>query len=919
MSAEGRIAYAFGPFRLLPAERRLEAAGRTVRIGGRAFDLLICLVGQAGEIVSSRTLISEAWRGVSIEESSLRAHIRALRQALAKHDPGAEYVANVPGRGYCLVAPVERISRVETPPSSNSDPADRTATIVGRSNSLAAIRRELSKRRLVTIVGPAGVGKTTVAIAAAQAMGADIADLTYFIDLAPVGAPTLAVSALAAVLGVTLREVDPLQEIVQFLRGRRALIVLDNCEQVIEAVAAIVDRLLRDTQEPRVLATSREPLRIPDERVHRLPPLDCPPSREGITAEEAMAYAAIQLFVDRAASNCGFVLDDKNAAVVAEICRRLDGIPLAIELAAARVEFFGVGGLARRLNDMFAVLTQGRRFAVPRHQTLRATLDWGYQLLSPFEQAALRRIGVFRSNFTLDAALAVVIDDALLYENAVEALANLTAKSLLTAQGAGDLVRYRLLEATRLYASEKLADSEDARSTALRHAQYHLGLLQSGQDDRDRGSGWLSRCAACLDDIRGALEWALSPSGDQPVGLDLMAASAQLWFQLSLNLEHRARIERVVQALPPDADPLVETRLLIALGHAYWYTSSGAAMTEPAFARALELCDKVGNIQIQYRLQALWGMWASRRAQGRYQEALGFAQAYEAAAQVAADPSFQLLGERILGLTWHYLGDQMAAQRLAEHVRSVARRARTLRNTDLQLGPEVAAAALLPRIFWLQGRPDQAQAALDEAIEIARRADNWFSLYYVLGLAGCPLSLWLGNLAATARYLNLMVNRSASDIWLQCWTFVLRLRNGTSEETLLAAFLEPRLDLSTFSQALDLAKGPLTVPAPDEAVGDALWSLPEVLRVNAELLLRRGGVRATEEAESSLMRSLDLARRQSAQSWELRAATSLARLWRDHGRAPKARDLLSAAYDKFTEGFDSADLIAARALINELA
>ncbi len=213
------------------------------------------------------------------------------------------------------------------------------------------------------------------------------------------------------------------------MRDKRLLVVLDNCEQVVEAVAGLADRLLHDTTEPRILATSREPLRIPGERVHRLMPLECPPIKEGITKDDAMAYAAVQLFVDRASANGDLALDDAQAPAVAEICRRLDGIPLAIELAAARAEFFGVGALAQRLNDMFAVLTQGRRFALPRHQTLRATLDWGYQLLSPIEQAVLKRIAVFRSTFTLDAALAVVVGSRTPYRDAVEVLAGLVAKS----------------------------------------------------------------------------------------------------------------------------------------------------------------------------------------------------------------------------------------------------------------------------------------------------------------------------------------------------------------------------------------------------------------------------------------------------------------------------------------------------------
>lgn len=927
MSTERRFMYAFGPFRLLPEERRLERDGRPVRLGGRAFDLLTVLVGRAGEVVPGRMLLEAVWRDVNVEESSLRAHVRALRKALGDHPSEAEYVSNVPGRGYCFVAAVQRLDP-EGPraaePGARFHLPGRVAAIIGRADNIAAVCRELSGTRLVTIAGPAGVGKTTVAIAAARAIGDAAAGSVCFVDLAPIHAPTLVITALATALGIPVREIDPLQEVVQFLRDKPLLVVLDNCEQVVEAVAALADRLLRDTAEPRLLATSREPLRIPGERVHRLMPLECPPIKDGIGRDEAMAYAAVQLFAERASSNGDFALDDAQAPAVAEICRRLDGIPLAIELAAARAEFFGVDALSQRLNDMFAVLTQGRRFVLPRHQTLRATLDWGYELLSPIERTVLRHIAVFRSSFTLEAALAVVVGPRIPYKDAVDILANLVAKSLLTAQYAGDGVHYRLLEVTRIYAAEKLAQSDGEREARLRHAEYHLKLLESGQGaaGAEAAKDWLWRCSECLDDIRGALDWALAPGGDQAVGLDLMAASAQLWFQLSLNLEHRERIERVVARLDSDlvADPVVEMRLQIALGHAYWYTSSDPAKTEPPFARALALSDRVDGAPVQFRLQALWGMWANRRSRGQYREALSFAKTYEALARAAGDPAFTLLGDRILGLTHHYLGDQEAARSYMERVRSIARSTPNPPNTDFQVGPEVAAAALLPRILWLQGLPDQARAALDSVIEIARRSDHWFSLYYVLGLSGCQLSLWTGDLAATETYLGMMVNRSASDVWLRCWAFMLRLRRGTREETLIGSALEPRLDFSTFSKTLQLASEPvLAVPLPDDDVGEAEWSLPEVLRVNAELALWRGGPDAAEAAESRLLRALDLARRQSALSWELRAAASLARLWRDGGRMAQARDLLAGTYDRFTEGFDSADLVRARGLIAELS
>ena len=447
---------AFGPFRLLPAERRLERDGTQVRLGGRALDLLIVLVERAGEVVPGRTLLETVWHDVNVEESSLRFHIKNLRKALGDTPAETRYVANVPGRGYCFAAPVERTERTPAPRSGGSGTGagmnlpSRASMVVGRSDSIEAVARELSRRRIVTITGPAGIGKTTLAIATALAMRGDFGDAVLFVDLAPIEDPSLVVSALVSALGLVLRADEPVLAVIDFLRDRRLLIVLDNCEQVIEPVAALAERLLGETACVHLIVTSREPLRIAGERVHRLAPLECPPVRSGITAGEANAYPAVQLFVDRAtAGGDGFSLDDASAPAVAEICRRLDGIPLAIELAAARAEFFGVSVLAGRLDDMFTLLTQGRRFALPRHQTLRATLDWGYNLLSAIEQAVLRRIAIFRARFTLDLALAVV-DDAVPPDSAVDAMSNLVAKSLLSADASGGTVLYRLLEATRL-------------------------------------------------------------------------------------------------------------------------------------------------------------------------------------------------------------------------------------------------------------------------------------------------------------------------------------------------------------------------------------------------------------------------------------------------------------------------------------
>ena len=919
--------FAFGPFRLFAAERRLEKDGKPVRLGSRALDLLIVLVECAGEVVSNRHILERVWRGVTVDESSLRFHVKNLRRALADNLRDAPYITNVSGRGYCFAARVERLDREGRPGSNAASFAAapnlpiRGRTIVGRTPNIELLSRELSRGRLVTIAGPGGIGKTTLAIATAEALRPSFGNAVFFVDLAPVENATLVLSAVVSVLGIVQRADEPMAAIVEFLRDRRLLIVLDNCEQVIEAVAELADRIVRDTVGSHLLVTSRETLRIQGERVHRLMPLECPPVKDGMSAEEVMSYAAVQLFVDRTAAGfSGFSLDDLQAPVAAEICRRLDGIPLAIELAAARVEFFGLSGLARGLNDMFSLLTQGRRLALPRHQTLRATLDWSYHLLSPTEQAVLQGIAIFRTTFTLEAALAIVSRSMTAAGNAVDAMANLVAKSMLTANSMDGIVQYRLLEATRIYASEKLAAGGDKPETARRHADHHLKLIETAPGDweSDAGKAWLRLHGGRIDDVRAALDWCFSNAGDLSIGLRLIIASARLWFQLSLTLECRDRIEAALRFVlgRPELDAAMEMQLQTALGYALWYSASEADRLERAFRRALALADEVGDVPVH--LQALWGLWASRRARGQYREALELAEKYVALARESGDEAARLLGGRILGLTHHHLGNQQTARDLSEHVLRVGRRIGNASNSEFQVSHEITAATMLTRILWLQGFPDQATAMLQEAITAAEQSDHWYSMYYVLCFAGCPLSLWLGNLAQTQHYLDRTVNRAAADRWRRCWAFILRLRQSGERGALIASSLEPRVDLNTAQEIAALASAAtIPMPQPDDDGGDALWSLPEVLRVNAEVLLWQGGLNAAATAEAKLLRSLDLAQAQSTLSWELRTATSLARLWHRNGRIAQARDLLVATCDRFSEGFDTADVAGARQLIAE--
>jgi predicted ATPase len=342
----------------------------------------------------------------------------------------------------------------------------------------------LLDQRLVTVVGPGGIGKTTVAIAVADMLLTNFRNAVFFVDLAPLTDPLLVPTALASVLGLIVQSENPLPTLIKFLRNKQALIVLDNCDQMIEATAELVERIFNDAPRVHTLVTSREPLRVNGERVHRLTALHSPPAKKEITATEANLYSAVQFFVDRAtASFQDFVFDDEAALFVADLCRRLDGIPLAIELAAAQVEFYGVHGLAAGVNDMFLLLTKGRRTAMPRHQTLRATLDWGYKLLSPIEQTILRRIAAFRASFTLESAVTLAIGQEITRKDVMEGVVSLALKSFLTADLTREMVQYRLLETTRAYALDKLAESGEGPALVQRHAKHCLELIQSAESD----------------------------------------------------------------------------------------------------------------------------------------------------------------------------------------------------------------------------------------------------------------------------------------------------------------------------------------------------------------------------------------------------------------------------------------------------
>jgi predicted ATPase/DNA-binding winged helix-turn-helix (wHTH) protein len=926
---------AFGSFRLLPVQRVLLEGDQPIRLGSRAFEILFALIERSGDIVGKEELIARVWPNTIVEEATLRVHIAALRKVLGCDNNG-RYVENISGRGYRFVAPVTRLGDSKPAPVARIDPTARLSElpapfsrVIGRADVVKDLTARLPQRRFVTVVGPGGIGKTTVAVATAERLAASYAQGACFVDLATVTDHALVPATLASALGLAVHTDDPMPAILAFLAEKQLMIVLDNCEHVIESAAAVAERLLRAAPKVHILATSREALRAEGEWVHHLGPLSIPPPSASLATAEALEFSAIRLFVERAAASLdSFELDESDVPIVADLCRRLDGVPLAIELAVARIDLFGARGLAARLGDSLQLLNKGRRTAVSRHQTLRATLDWSHGLLSETEQVILRRIAVFPGRFDLESAGAVATSGEIGAGELLDGITSLSAKSLITTDVTGEQVLFRLLETTRLYALEKLEACGEGRTTRQRHAELCCAMCEEARNPSTSTAAWLARFGRMVDDVRVALEWCFSPEGDATMGAKLTVVSAPIWFQLSIVDEYRRDLERAQRALKASnaPDAATDMKLNVMLGYAYMHTTGPLPGMTAAFERALEIADLLGETTAQWR--ALWGLGMARVAAGHYSSAVELSRrALHAAAPLGDEPV--IMSERLLAMSHHFAGNQAIARRHAERV--LAHDVATgswIGNDAYQLNHHVAARGLLAEILWLQGFPDRALHTAQQAVAEGLSADHALSLCFALFCA-CPAALWAGDLPAASRLVAMLLKHSAQcslpywHFWGRCFAAALRLRRhelAGPPGTFLELLRNPFFSAVHLETLTTICEQPFAADAIARAeAGVATWCRPELLRIEAESILKDSGSDSAGAAEALLRRSLDAAREQGALSWELRTATSLARLWRKQDRGLRAHALLASVYGRFTEGFETADLVKARSLLDDLA
>jgi predicted ATPase/DNA-binding winged helix-turn-helix (wHTH) protein len=915
-------ALAFGLFTLDFPQRTLSRDGVEIKLGSRALDILVALAEALGELVSNQALVAKVWPNTVVDEGSLRVHMSALRKALDDGRDGARLIVNEMGRGYRLAVAVERqtvFARGESfarPPAARSTLPILVGRIVGRDAVIDGLCASLAERRLMTVAGSGGIGKTTVALGIAHRFEATTSARAFFVDFAPVTNPASAASTIALALGAPVSTDDPIPHLIAAIGNEPTLMVLDNCEHLVDTITTLVERLLRGASGLRLLVTSREPLRAEGEWVHRLAPLAIPGDQSSLAIADAMSFPAVALFVERAvAAHDAFQLSDANVTAVCDICRQLDGIPLAIEMAAARIASMDAHTLASRLVDRFALLTRGRRSALPRQQTLRAMLDWSYALLEPSTQSILNRLSLFRSSFNIDAAVAVATDADIDNVMVLDAAADLVAKSLLVSDSDQGATSYRLLETTRHYAFDKLSAGNQGSEVQRRHALYVCSLFvdpgPAWEGSARRESTVLHR--ATINDVRAAFDWAASLEGDPAIAVRIAALTSPLWFQLSLPYEFMRLAERGIEAVVRAGltGSVDHVQLQIAYGHAVWHTRGPIQAMADAFGEGLVHARALNEPEIIMR--CMWGMWSQKLQSGQYAQSLEITLAYQQMAAVSLQLSTMQTAKHTLALSLERLGHFDKSFDLMEDVLMVdsANAVRAGHANAAQMDGRIAAWTVKMRLLWLQGRSVEALGLARNAVEESLAVGHDLSICFCLTMGALPVALWCGDRSFGLELLDILRSRTRKnglrfwDTWADGFDAIV---HGTSFDAREATVYQMEI-FATCGEKSSIA------------ALDKLGRAEEPVWCRAELLRREAMLACDHDAdfEAMLLLALKVAAEQNAHAWSLRAATTLASLKRRKGEVDAARAILADAREVFSDDDNTADQQAADALLHLLS
>jgi predicted ATPase len=831
--------YEIGPFLLDAAAGILSHAGKPTPLGPRAIAVLSTLVERANEYVPKAAILDAAWPGVVVEEANLAVQISALRRVLGTAPGGEAWIETLPKRGYRFAGPVACVEQRRGVERERSNLSEPLSSFIGRERELVEVPKILADARLLTIVGIGGIGKTRLALRVAAQLGQTYRDGVWFVDLAPVADPARVPSAVAQVLGVREAVGEPLTEsLCRYAKGRNALLVLDNCEHLPGCCARLAEAMLTASAETTIIATSREPLGIAGEQLYMLRALSLPDPAAG--ADVIERSEAVRLFIDRAQrQQRDFTLTPARARTVAELCIRLDGIPLALELAAARIHALSVEQIHARVDDRFRLLTSASPTAAPRHQTLRAMLDWSYDVLTEDERTLLRRLAICPGSFSLEAASGVASDHADDAYDVINVLSQLVSRSLVVADTSDARVRYRMLETTRAYALEKLAEAGEANETKRRHAQYFCGLFERKLDQwmRMPDARWRDTFSKEIEHLRAALDWAVGPDGDPEIAVAIGGASGPAWTFLSLVPEGLRRLEAVAKVCE-QVSVVNQARFWHWLAQIRFEAAAPGAVA--AFERAIELYRSIGDaLGVAH---SLLDMSRELTFHGRYEDA--------AAALAEALPTLKTSGlPKLVGYYHSNAGLLELKKGSAAGGRAHYERAVSIHRAIGAERASLVALSVVADATWALGDLAAAAAAMRETTAKYRETNDARNLGRQLpNLAGVLTELGDVDEALTALREGLPLAQAHGAAWYYFDHIALR--------TALAGRIADAARLGAFADAAYAAKH--TTREPNELrARERLHSMLRDKLVPAELEQLRAEGAALGEDEACVLALLD--------------------------------------------------------------
>lgn len=940
VSTEPDDVVTFGPFRLHGKHRRLFCGAEEVQLGGRAMEMLLTLARKKGELVHKEELYNAAWPGIFVHEANLKVTIASLRRALREYSPVEDYIRTLIGRGYWLSDQAvggDMPSIADLPVVANTR-FPELGTVIGRDAEIAELRDSIAANRLTTIVGPGGIGKTTVAVATVQLLEDEEGGLVTFIDLARAAGEEFVIPSVAAALGISSGSQDRLEAISSILARSKALLLLDTCEHVLNAAAHLCDVILANTRDVRIVATSRQALRAKREEVFWLAPLEIPPPGRTYTAEQVVLYSAPQLLVERASEKGKYTVEDGDASAVAEICRRLDGSPLAIELISSRLTVRSAPDVLKELGERFTALVGHGEEGPLRQQTLLATLEWSYALLTKSEAAVLRAISIFMGTFDMDAVVIVVAHHNLDPMIVFDAVAGLRAKSMLSVEQIAGGMRYRLLDSTRAFAGNLLEASGELSAVSEAHARLMLGIFARANVDRARlpARQWHAAYASHADDLRRAIGWALFLRGDPLLGMQLVASGIPLWHELSSSEEARRNCEHALAEFDRVGcdDRSLKLKLIVGLAAVSSYISADAEKAIRTFETAIQLSREIGDTNAE--CQALGALARYRLLPGNQTEVQKILRELGRVATRSNNRPAQWEHEFLLTELDIIHCQYPPAIARTEKLRQQLMNASEGSVSRFDLDPRIRSETAMSALTWLGSR--RPGTGLSGAQIVAREAleahHGWTLIYsYVHGvlfvLSECQ------EWAQAKHYSALLkdtIYRHGMPTWIpvaNCYIEALDALSGVRKDRdgVMSAYDELRTGLRQIGRHVYYA---LLIRAlyahghMDEGmrildylfeIGPQRSMVPELLRLRA---VRERSVGRDEEALSTLRRALIVAEENGAWAWRIRCATDLAILLRDQMALDDAKDVLEPVYRQFLDGFDIPDLRRARNLLTEL-